>query len=161
MPELYRLKFGKDLPERHSSIGITHDIGKIIILKHFPDRFDAAIAYTRDHPEADFYQSELSLGFEGTTHAEIGAFFLDLWGFPESSIEACLYHHALPDDQKGNRDILETCGTADMLSNYVVSRPDAADEDLPFFLKEYANKDEIRDLVIRLKNKWENLEKNI
>jgi HD-like signal output (HDOD) protein/ActR/RegA family two-component response regulator len=158
MSELYRIKFQKDLPERYTSIGITHDIGKIIMLGHLTNRYNAVIAYMKNHPDADFYQSELSLGFEGTTHAEIGAFFLDLWGLPGSSIEACLYHHnTLKDHQKSDQDIFEACRTANLLSNYIVSLPDAAYEEPPPFLEGY-NKDKIYNLIAHLRKKRETQE---
>jgi hypothetical protein len=66
------------LPEHFVSAGITHDIGRIILLAHLPDTHRAVITHMRSHPEWDFYESELSLRYEGKTHAELGGYFLDL-----------------------------------------------------------------------------------
>jgi HD-like signal output (HDOD) protein len=155
--ELHRIEFDKPLLELYTSIGITHDIGKVIMLGHLPNRFDAVTAHTKDHPEMDFYQSELALGFEGATHAEIGAYFLDLWGLPRPSIEATLYHHDTRGDQTNSQPVLDICRTANRLSNYVALHPDPASEELPAFLERYADKEGIRDLMVSLREKYEHL----
>jgi CheY-like chemotaxis protein len=159
--ELYSLKFEGSLPERFSSIGITHDIGKVIMLRHLPDRYIAALEHERKNPGADFYQSEVALGFEGATHAEIGAFFLGLWGLTRASTEASLYHHD-PENMNGmERQILEICHVANQLANYIAVSPDATGENLPSFLEGFAGKDdpELRDLLIGVRKRWEELQR--
>ncbi|MCP4154556.1 MAG: HDOD domain-containing protein [bacterium] len=89
----YKLETGKVAPPDYTSIGITHDIGKIIMLQFLPDRFHKILKYQKKNPEIGFHMSEVELGFEGCTHAEIGAYFLDLWHFPEVSIYTALFHH--------------------------------------------------------------------
>jgi HD-like signal output (HDOD) protein/CheY-like chemotaxis protein len=157
MGELYHIIFNKPLPEHYASVCITHDIGKVVMLEHLPDRYDGALAHMKNNPEKDFYQSELALGFAGATHAEIGAFFLDLWGLPAGSIEASLYHHDLKGHREGIQDILETCRSADLLSNHIMSHPDAAKEELPLFLEKYTEKGRIYDLIARIGEKHERL----
>ena len=159
--ELYRIEHEAPIPEHYTSVGITHDIGKVIMLGYLPERFDRVITCMKDHPGLDFYQGELSLGFGGTTHAEIGAFFLDLWGLPGPSIEAGLYHHDPKNGPEGGdngESILELCRTADLLSNYIVLRPDAAHEELPGFLERYTKKNEIHDLIVALEEKYEHFQ---
>jgi CheY-like chemotaxis protein/HD-like signal output (HDOD) protein len=155
--ELYNVRFNKLLPEHYSSIGITHDIGKVIMLGHLPDRYDAAIANMQNNPGTDFYRSELALGFAGATHVEIGAFFLDLWGLPRGSIEASLYHHDFWDHKESSQDILEICQVADLLSNFVASYPDTTNEELPSFMERYKEKGSVCDLLTKLKEKYESL----
>jgi len=157
MGQLYNIKLKNLLPEHYTSICITHDIGKVIMMEHLPERYDASVAFMNNNPDADFYQSELELGFGGATHAEIGAYFLDLWGLPLGSIEASLYHHDLKDYRESSHDILEICHTADLLSNYIVAHPNAMDEELPSFLEEYTEKERVYDLIGRLKEKCEHL----
>lgn len=156
--ELYRIEFEKPLPEPYTSIGITHDIGKVIMLSHLSDRFDAVTSLMKGDGDMDFHQCERALGFEGATHAEIGAFFLDLWGLPRPSIEASLYHHDPGDDEAGDQAVLEICRIADVLSQYIVHHPEAATGEMPVFLGRYAEKDGIRGLVASLREKYESLQ---
>jgi HD-like signal output (HDOD) protein len=106
----YKSETGKKAPTEYSSIGLTHDVGKIIMLQHLPDRFKKIMKYQRKNPDISFYRSEIELGFEACTHSEIGAYFLDLWNFPETNIYTALYHHApetAPGDYKNLLEILE------------------------------------------------------
>lgn len=106
----YKSETGKKAPDEFSSIGLTHDVGKIIMLQYLPDRFKKIMKYQRKNPDISFYRSEIELGFEACTHSEIGAYFLDLWNFPETNIYTALYHHApetAPGDHKNLLEILE------------------------------------------------------
>jgi HD-like signal output (HDOD) protein len=99
----------------------------------------------------------LSLGLAGTTHAEIGAFFLDLWGLPGSLVETSLYHHEPDGRRENDQDMLWVCRIADLLSNYVALHPDATKEERPPFLEKCTEKDRIYDLIPVLKEKYEHL----
>jgi len=103
----YRLETGKIAPSSYTSIGITHDIGKIIMLQFLPDRFNKIVKYQRRNADIGFYRSELELGFEGCTHAEIGAYFLDLWNFPEVNILTTLFHHTPEDTFDAYRELMD------------------------------------------------------
>jgi HD-like signal output (HDOD) protein len=98
IPIIFKTLFGQALGKGEASLGIVHDIGKIILLQHFPERFQA-IAEKAD--SGSFYQQELALGYEGCTHAEIGAFFLDWWNLPSLMVETALFHHT-PDRTQAN-----------------------------------------------------------
>jgi HD-like signal output (HDOD) protein len=99
----YQIRVGETLPDSFASIGITHDIGKIIMLKYLPDRFNRVIESLRLDPNDDFYSTEIKLGYKGCTHAEIGAYFLKLWNLPDENVQTALHHHnyeEAPDDYK-------------------------------------------------------------
>jgi HD-like signal output (HDOD) protein len=89
----YRMRYNADIMQEYSSVGIIHDIGKIIQLQYFFSHFSAIEAYRVAHPEADYYESELALGSEGRTHAEIGAYFMDNWNLPQLFVQVALFHH--------------------------------------------------------------------
>jgi HD-like signal output (HDOD) protein len=72
---------------------LTHDIGKIILLKYLPDRFNEIIQFQENNPKEDFFGSEINLGYCGCSHAEMGAYFLDLWNLPKENVQTSLYHH--------------------------------------------------------------------
>ena len=103
----YELRTGEKLSELFASAGITHDIGKIILLKYLPDRFKEIIKFQEDNPQDDFYSSEIKLGYEGITHEEIGAFFLDLWNLPEENVNTALYHHNYSEAMEYHKKMFE------------------------------------------------------
>jgi HD-like signal output (HDOD) protein/ActR/RegA family two-component response regulator len=107
LPVVYRY-----LPESRyykvfPSIGLTYDVGKIILLQYFPERFNKVKHYMSCHPDKDFYQSELMCGYHEITHQEIGAFFLDCWNLPEIFVETAMYHHTPAKSSVQYRDIAE------------------------------------------------------
>ncbi|TPV95890.1 MAG: HDOD domain-containing protein [Myxococcales bacterium FL481] len=72
--------------------GMLHDVGKLVLATHLPDRLAEAqeSAHACGHP---LYQAESALF--GITHAEIGAYLLGIWGLPYSVVEAVAFHHSL------------------------------------------------------------------
>lgn len=70
--------------------GLVRDIGKIVIAITMPEQHDT-IVRRLDEPAAT--RSSLERELLGTTHHEVGAYVLALWGMPLSMIEAVA--HAL------------------------------------------------------------------
>ena len=69
--------------------GLLHDIGKLILVSCQPAIYDAVRAYARDcHTSLN----EAEIHKLNTTHAEIGAYLLGIWGFRSNIVEAVLYH---------------------------------------------------------------------
>jgi len=70
--------------------GLLHDVGLLVLVSHFPDRFDAL-------QEASQRSSlpiwDLEADIIGATHADIGAYLLNLWGLPFAVVEAVARHH--------------------------------------------------------------------
>ncbi len=68
--------------------GILHDIGKLLVLE--APRYLGRL-------ESDLWAGESLADIEyrefGTSHAEIGAYLLGLWGFPDAVVEAVALHH--------------------------------------------------------------------
>lgn len=89
---IYYQKYGSDVPDECSTIGLIYNIGKIINVSYFPERH-LAITSKSDQEKIDYYDAEIALGYVGETHQEIGAYFLDLWNFSRINIEASLFHH--------------------------------------------------------------------
>ncbi len=120
MEPVSRLIYGKSIDRNFKSVGLTHDIGKIILLQNFPDRFDKIISLQLRNPKTSFYDCEIALGYGECTHAEIGAYLLDLWNFPTISVEVALYHHTptLARDTQFN-EILRVASTTNEIVNYL------------------------------------------
>jgi HD-like signal output (HDOD) protein len=70
--------------------GLFHDIGKLILAANLPDHYREAMTYHVEHG-LSFCESEESL--LGSSHAEVGAYVLGLWGFGDPVVEACAFHH--------------------------------------------------------------------
>ncbi len=70
--------------------GLMHDIGKLVVAANLPDTYTENTLYAAEngvtlaHGEHDLID---------TTHAEIGAYLLGLWGFRDNIVEAVAYHH--------------------------------------------------------------------
>jgi HD-like signal output (HDOD) protein len=67
-----------------------HDIGYWVLVQERPAQLDqaAALALSRDIPMQEAERCVL-----GTSHAEIGAYLLGLWGMPNTLVEAIAHHH--------------------------------------------------------------------
>jgi HD-like signal output (HDOD) protein len=69
---------------------LLHDIGRLMLASKLPDKFCSALSYARERHCEPFEAEEEILG---TSHAEMGAYLLGLWGIPLLAVEAVAYHH--------------------------------------------------------------------
>jgi putative nucleotidyltransferase with HDIG domain len=72
--------------------GLLHDVGKLILATHFPDRYDEALTLA-SAKGAGLLEAERKI-FGVATHVEVGAYLLGLWGLPEPVVEALSFHHS-------------------------------------------------------------------
>jgi putative nucleotidyltransferase with HDIG domain len=105
------LQLDSQIQENARVSGILHDIGKLVLLK-IPDFFQ--------HAQVNKY-GMITLESEykvlNTSHAEIGAYLLGMWGLPNSIVDAIAYHHR-PDRQISNKiDLLTTLHIANGLTS--------------------------------------------
>ncbi len=133
---LSRLIYGNSIENNFKSVGLTHDIGQIILLQYFPERYDKIISYQMRNPKLNFYDCEIALGYSDCTHAEIGAFFLDSWDFPAINIEAALYHHtpSIARDMKHNEILRLVCFSNEII-NYLTRTTNLENINFNDFLK--------------------------
>jgi HD-like signal output (HDOD) protein/CheY-like chemotaxis protein len=122
IPKVYQLCFKTKMDEQFRSVGLTHDIGKIIILQYYPERYKNTILNMKDHPGRSFYESELDLGYQDNSHAEIGAYFLDWWNLPEVLVEVALFHHNPQKCSEHYRNTIEISLYTDKLLNHLYYR---------------------------------------
>jgi HD-like signal output (HDOD) protein/CheY-like chemotaxis protein len=69
---------------------LLHDVGKLILASRMPTEFCSTLALARERKCESFEAEEEILG---TSHAEIGAYLLGLWGIPNHVVEAIAHHH--------------------------------------------------------------------
>lgn len=70
--------------------GLLHDIGKVVLAVSLPQRYREVLAL-RASRKWTAWEAENSL--LGTSHGEVGAYLLGLWGLPDPVVEAVAYHH--------------------------------------------------------------------
>ena len=69
---------------------LLHDVGRLILASRMPKEFCSILALARER-KCEFYEAEEEI--LGTSHAEIGAYLLGLWGIPNNVVEAVAHHH--------------------------------------------------------------------
>ncbi len=71
--------------------GLMHDIGKLLLVHQFPDRYTAALRLAR---ESDCSLWDAERDVFGASHAEVGSYLLALWGFPDEVIQSVAHYRS-------------------------------------------------------------------
>jgi len=93
---------------------LLHDIGRLVLASKMPDRFHAVTSRTRER-ECEPFEAEEELLH--TSHAEIGAYLLGLWGMPNVVVEAIAHHHRPTRIPHSGFDSSIAIYVADLLAN--------------------------------------------
>lgn len=80
----------KQIGEMTLMAGLLHDVGKLILRVNVAKRY-AEVTRMVNRGECDLLTGERQVF--GTTHAEVGAYLLGLWGLPDGIVEAVAFHH--------------------------------------------------------------------
>jgi putative nucleotidyltransferase with HDIG domain len=102
--------------------GLLHDIGKLLLAVNMPEKFAQSEKlvegqnYSRTEAEKQCFE---------TTHSEVGAYLLGLWGLPHQVVEAVAFHH-IPGDFQTDKftaltavhiaNAINHCGIIDLTS---------------------------------------------
>ena len=70
--------------------GMFHDLGKLILVTNFHDPYQKVVTEARETGQNLW---DLESEIFGTSHAEIGAYLMGLWGLEYPVIEAIAFHH--------------------------------------------------------------------
>jgi len=101
----------------NNSVGIIHDIGKLIQLVYFPMEFTNISHYRKDNPEADYFTSENETENLDVKHTDIGAYYLKNWNFNQYSVEAALFHHEPEESTQEMKPCVESLFLANTLAD--------------------------------------------
>jgi HD-like signal output (HDOD) protein len=70
--------------------GIVHDLGKFLFATHAKDAWQRVQQEVDHNIESDV---EIERMIFGSSHCELAAYLLAVWGLPDNQVEAILYHH--------------------------------------------------------------------
>jgi putative nucleotidyltransferase with HDIG domain len=82
--------------------GLLHELGKLVLACNYPKEYRAVLEKLQQ-PGARTRQAELEVF--GTTHAEVGAYLLWLWGLPDAVTEI-VAHYEHPDPEQATRSLI-------------------------------------------------------
>jgi HD-like signal output (HDOD) protein len=77
--------------ERFFTLGMLHDIGRLVMYHQIPGDSARMLAMARDESELLYRIEQRELGF---THADVGRLLLANWRLPPAQVEAVGNHHA-------------------------------------------------------------------
>jgi HD-like signal output (HDOD) protein/CheY-like chemotaxis protein len=82
---------------------LIRDIGKVILASRLPGKYAEIEERMKATGQRDFVVEKELLG---TTHAEIGAYLLDMWGLPVDIVDSVALHHLPRANVENSADIL-------------------------------------------------------
>jgi HD-like signal output (HDOD) protein len=71
--------------------GMLHDVGKLVLAANLSDSYRRVMTLVGDM-ECPLWKAEQEVF--GTSHAEVGAYLMGLWGLPDPVVEAIAFHHS-------------------------------------------------------------------
>lgn len=100
--------------------GMLHDIGKLVLAQSMPEAYAEIVQRTGTGFAANAEQEVLL-----TTHADVGAYLLGLWGLTDAVVEAVAFHEHPGSAPSGALALPAIIHAADRLARF----PDQADPD--------------------------------
>ena len=70
--------------------GLLHDIGKLVLATNLSENYRQVMLLVSE-TKGPLWKVEQEV--LGTTHAEVGAYLMGLWGIPDGIVEAIAFHH--------------------------------------------------------------------
>jgi HD-like signal output (HDOD) protein len=104
---------------------LLHDTGKMVLAHRFPQEYRRALAAVERHGVALSQAEKTELG---AAHEDVGGYLAGIWGFPETSVQAILKHHAAAETEPAF-DVNGRCADLNWvlaLANHFAGDPDPA-----------------------------------
>lgn len=81
----------KEMVGEAYTVGLLHDVGKLVLATNAPDELSAAIEKSKAE-KISLVEAEQQLF--GLSHDGIGGYLLSLWGLPQTIVEGIAFHHS-------------------------------------------------------------------
>ncbi len=94
--------------------GLLHDIGMLVLAANLPAQYLEAYQLAKSTGKSIV---EAERAVFGVTHADIGAYLLELWGMPSQIVEAVAFHHEPNQSGVDSFDVLLAVHAANYISN--------------------------------------------
>ncbi len=116
-------------------MGLLHDVGKLVLITSFPEKYEVML---QGLSSSDKMVWEGEKEAFGTTHAEVGAYLMGLWGLPGSLVYGIGHHHCRVTKESQKALIVHVANVIDhnfyiLHEDYYKSR---LHEDLGFLVEE-------------------------
>jgi putative nucleotidyltransferase with HDIG domain len=98
--------------------GMMHDVGKLILATERAEEY-ASVKRLAAYGDSPLWQGEQA--WFGTSHADIGAYLLSLWGLPNSIVEAVAFHHQPSRVENSTPVVLTAVHLANAIANETAS----------------------------------------
>lgn len=85
-----RILHDQKMIDETTMAGMMHDLGQVVLIKNHPGILRQILKEMRDSQRS---RCDVEQELLGTTHAEIGAYVLGVWGLSDSIVEATAFHH--------------------------------------------------------------------
>jgi len=109
-----RFLSGSEQAEAAFSATLIRDIGRLILASNLPDQFEESLRETKATGlPAHLVEKKIF----GTTHAEIGAYLLSMWGLPLNIVESVALHHTPRQLPKGPAEVLAAVHVAGAITD--------------------------------------------
>jgi HD-like signal output (HDOD) protein len=102
---------------------LLHDIGSLFLASAMPDEFCSILSLANERECRSFEVEEELLG---TSHAEIGAYLLGLWGIPNQVVEPIAHHHHPTRIPHSTFDCTTGVFVADLLAHEFEAHPEGS-----------------------------------
>jgi HD-like signal output (HDOD) protein/CheY-like chemotaxis protein len=97
--------------------GLLHDAGKLVLAANLVDPYRETLNAVKKG-KGRLWEAEKTRF--GTSHAEVGAYLMGLWGLPDAIVEALAYHHRPGDCPGGGFSVLTAVYAANALAHEAV-----------------------------------------
>jgi len=116
----YEKVLKKNFPDDYMSAGLLIDIGEIVLLNNYGEKYKNVLKIMNEHAETTLIEAEREI--MSISHQEIGGYLLSWWELPQSLAEAALFHHNPLDERVINKELVCTVHIADYYSWKQLSR---------------------------------------
>jgi len=110
--QIISVQTGITRPDITYTIGLLHDIGKIVLALSFPDIYRKVIEYTQEK-NVRIIQAEHAV--LNINHCMIGKILCSIWELPETLSTAILYHHNPLDIPDGDSNLAKIIHIGDQM----------------------------------------------